>query len=174
MPQTKKALNALICDWLLLQLRRKFNRALNESLLCRLSLVSGRDGPTNDRGSVGSDLGLRSEGGDRAAHSPSERAHSTVARRAAVRVLRRCETRLRLAPVIVRAAQGSERGTDVFCHEETKSSFLAHTIIAPFNAHSCVSSSSLDQSKISKPQGWLLESETHITEGFKDGATGRS
>ena len=173
MPQTKKALSALICDWLLLQLRRKFKRALNESLLCRLSLVSGRDGPTNDRGSVGSDLGLRSEGGDRA-HSPSERAHSTVAHRAAVRVLRRCGTRLRPAPVIVRAAQGSERGTDVFCHEETKSSFLAHTIIALFNAHPCVLCSSLDQSKISKPQGWLLESETRITEGFKDGATGRS
>ena len=79
----------------------------------------------------------RREGGDRAAHSPSERAHSTVARRAAVRVLGRCETRLRLAPVIVRAAQGSERGTDVFCHEETRSSFLVHTMVTLFYARPC-------------------------------------
>ena len=90
------------------------------------------------------------------------RARSPVARK-----------RFGLETAIVKAAGGGRgrRAVVVFCHEETKSGFLAPDFFSPFRHLLCVFSSNwLSVQKLSTSV-FAAVSETHIIYGFKDGAT---
>ena len=76
-------------------------------------------------------------------------AHSFDRRAAAALFARK---RFRLETAIVEAAGGGRRAVVVFCHEETKSGFLAPDLFCPFRRLHCVFSSFAFQSKNSPPR----------------------